>query len=468
MTGSADEPTLGGTNPDEVGQPGDATQASVVAAAAAEARTVPRTKSEAADLADKYDRMMRLAALFDDAGEQMRQRATLGTDVLADPAFTESEPLSPATWARAEDDVRAATTGKHGLLTRSIELDADALVLRATVLTYRWIDELQSAAYKTLGSIAGRAIGYLAPEVALGGAIVSAGLIETDALDRDGVAAYLDELAGSNPELMEHVTSGGGGLLDGLRMRSLLTAGVLSGDQGRLAGQAGLRAIGVAPFGTRYDAALRDVAGGVVETAVAQPAPDASRDDPTRPRNLTDLMTALVHAPSSVVVRRVAEGRYLVYLPGPDGGSRRLRLVGGDQSTYAAHVVRSIEAAVAGDDDARVLLVGSGLGGVAAAEVAASAPSPRFTIDQVVTAGAPSAHVPRIPGTTRVLSLEDRSDPIALLGSLIGSRADNRVTVVYDAGREGFVEGGRAADAATHPALVREIARLVELGYLAD
>ncbi|MFB9311416.1 hypothetical protein [Nocardioides plantarum] len=446
-------------------EPADPTQASVVAAAAAEARPTPQTASEAADLADKYDRMMRLAALFDEAGEQMRQRAMLGTDVLADPAFTESEPLSPATWARAEDDVRAATTGKNGLLTRSIELDADALVLRATVLTYRWIDELQSAAYKTLGSIAGRAIGYLAPEVALGGAIVSAGLIETDALDRDGVAAYLDELAGSNPELMEHVTSGGGGLLDGLRMRSLLTAGVLSGDQGRLAGQAGLRAIGVAPFGTRYDAALRDVAGGVVEAAVAQPAPDAS-DAPTRPRNLTDLMTALADAHSSVVVRRVAAGRYLVYLPGPDGGSRRLRLVGGDQSTYAAHVVRSIETAVAGDDDARVLLVGSGLGGVTAAEVAAAAPSPRFTIDQVVTAGAPSAHVPRIPETTRVLSLEERSDPIALLGSLIGSGADNRITVVYDAGRDGFIEGGRAADAATHPALVQEIGRLVELGYL--
>ena len=55
--------------------------------------------------------------------------------------------------------------------------------------------------------------------------IVSAGLIETDALDRDGVAAYLSELADSNPELMEHVTSGGGGLIDGLQMRSVLTAG---------------------------------------------------------------------------------------------------------------------------------------------------------------------------------------------------------------------------------------------------
>ncbi|MDO9457868.1 hypothetical protein [Nocardioides sp.] len=458
------------TGPTSPADPTDPTsQESVVAAAAAEERRTPLSDSEAADLADRYDRMMRLAALFDDSGAQMRERAALGADVVSDPAFTESEPLSPATWAQAEEDVRAATTGKNGLLTRSIELDADALVLRATVLTYRWIDELQSAAYKTLGSIAGRAIGYLAPEVALGGAIVSAGLIETDALDRDGVAAYLDELAGSNPELMDHVTSGGGGLLDGLRMRSLLTAGVLSGDHGRLAGQGGLRAIGVAPFSTRYDAALRDVAGGLVEAAQAHAEVISDGADPTRPRNLTDLLTALAATESSVVVRRVGESRYVAYLPGPDGGSgRRLRLVGGDQSSYAAHVVRSIERAVAGDEAARVMLVGSAQGGVAAAEVAAGATSSRFVVDQVVTAGAPSAHVPRIPDPTRVLSLEDRADPIALLGSLIGSGgAGNRVTVVYDGGRDGYVEGGRAADGATHPALVQEIDRLVELGYLA-
>lgn len=439
-------------------------QESVVAAAAAEARPAARTEAEAADLADKYDRMMRLASLFDDSGEQMRQRAQLGTDVIADPAFTESEPLSPATYAEAEDDVRAATTGKHGLLTRSIELDADALVLRATVLTYRWIDELQTAAYKTLGSIAGRAIGYLAPEVALGGAIVSAGLIETDALDRDGVAAYLDELAGSNPELMEHVTSGGGGLLDGLRMRSLLTAGVLSGDQGRLAGQGGLRAIGVEPFSTHYDAALRDVAGGLVEAAQAHAEAEARADD-APPRNLTDVMTSLHDARATVVVRAVAPSRYIAYLNGPDGGmAPRLRLVGGDQSSYAAHVVRSIEQVVGEDPDARVMLVGSAQGGVAATEVAAHVQS--FTIDQVVTAGSPSAHVPRIPAGTRVLSLEDRSDPVALLGSLIGSGAANRVTVVYDGGPDGYLEGARAVDGATHPALQQEITRLVELGYL--
>jgi hypothetical protein len=429
--------------------------------------------AEAADLADRYERMMRLAALFDESAEAMRHRAALGADVATEPAFTDSAPLSPGTHAQADDDLRAATTGKRGLLTRSIELDADALVLRATVLTYRWIDELQSAAYKTLGSIAGRAIGYLAPEVALGGAIVSAGLIETDAVDRDDVAAYLDELAGANPELLEHVTSGGGGLLDGLRMRSLLTAGVLGGDQGRLAGQGGLRAIGVAPFGTQVDAALRDVAGGLVTTSGERGSGTDGADgiaDDAVPRNLTELLTALSRTSSSVSVRRVADARYVVYLPGPHAGPpRRLRLVGGDQSSYAAQVVRSIEQAVAGDHGARVMLVGAAQGGVAAAEVAAGEPSSRFVVDQVVTAGAPSAHVPRIPESTRVLALEDRSDPIALLGSLIGGAggAANRVTVVYDGGRDGYVEGARAADAAEHPALRQEIDRLVGLGYLA-
>jgi hypothetical protein len=445
-------------------------QDSVVAAAASERRTAPTTAVEAADLADKYDRMMRLADLFDDSGEEMRQRAKLGAEVINDPAFAASEEVSKATHGQAEDDIRAATTGKHGLLTRSIELDADALVLRATVLTYRWIDELQNAAYETLGSIAGRAIGYLAPEVALGGAIVSAGLIETDALDRDGVAAYLSELAESNPELMEHVTSGGGGLLDGLQMRSILTAGVLAGDRGRLAAQGGLRAAGIDPLSAAFGAAVRDIAGGLVQSAPVEDPVTAAEGD--HPRTLAELMSALETCSRSVTVQRIADGRYIAYLTGPDGGSgRRLRLVGGDQAEYAAHVVRTIEDAVAGDPGAHVMLVGSAQGGVAAAEVAAKAGSDAFVIDQVVTAGAPSAHVPRIPESTRVLSLEDRADPVALLGSLINAGSSNRVTVVFDgAGSDDenvYVAGGKAADQATHPQLREEIARIHELGYLA-
>ena len=124
-------------------------------------------------------------------------------------------------------------------------------------------------------------------------------------------------------------------------------------------------------------------------------------------------------------------------------------------------MVRAIEEAVT-DDEARVMLVGSASGGAAAAEIAASLTSAKFVVDQVVTAGSPSAQVPLIPEPTRVLSLEDRADPVALLGSLINARITNRLTVVFDGsaadGTHAYVAGGRAADSAEHPELRAEIA----------
>lgn len=433
---------------------------------------IPRTHgaddASASVGADKYDQMLALADLFDASGEDMRNRARLGAEILGDDDVADSGELSRATWAQAEEDIRAATTGKHGLLTRSVELDADALVVRATVLTYRWIDELQQAAYKTLGSIAGRAIGYLAPEVALGGAIVSAGLIETDALDRDGVTAYLSELAESNPDLMEHL-SGGGGLLDGLHMRSLLTAGVLSSDQGGHAARGGLRAIGVDAFPTDAIAAFRDSAGSFVEVAETEAEVDATAG--TAPRSLEELMANLLAEDQRISVQRVGAGRYIAYLPSALGMEPgRLRLVGADPTTSASQVVRAIEKALT-EDDARVMLVGSAAGGTVAAEIAAGVTSSRFVVDQVVTAGAPSAQVPRLPEETRMLSLEDRADPVALLGSLINARTTNRLTVVFESrasdGAQIYVAGARAADSAEHPELRAEITRLQELGYLA-
>ena len=281
---------------------------------------IPRThgtetpeESSASVAADKYDQMLALADLFDSSGSEMRTRARLGVEILGDDDVVDSGELSQATWGQAEEDIRAATTGKQGLLTRSVELDADALVVRATVLTYRWIDELQQAAYKTLGSIAGRAIGYLAPEVALGGAIVSAGLIETDTLDRDGVTAYLSELAENNPDLMDHL-SGGGGLLDGLHMRSLLTAGALASDLGTHAARGGLRAIGVDAFPTDAVSAFRDSAGSFVE--LEEPDAEAAASQAQAPRSLEELMANLVAEDRRISVQRVGAGRYIAYLPG--------------------------------------------------------------------------------------------------------------------------------------------------------
>jgi hypothetical protein len=434
---------------------------------------IPRThgsdaEASASVAADKYDQILALADLFDSSGNEMRTRARLGAEILGDDDVVDTGELSQDTWGQAEVDIRAATTGKDGLLTRSVELDADALVVRATVLTYRWIDELQQAAYQTLGSIAGRAIGYLAPEVALGGAIVSAGLIETDALDRDGVTAYLSELAENNPDLMDHL-SGGGGLLDGLHMRSLLTAGVLASDQGAHAAQGGLRAIGVEPFPADAVSAFRDSAGSFVE--VEEPEAEAGTIAARAPRSLEELMDNLLAEDRRISVQRVGACRYIAYLPGTLGpASGRLRLVGADPTTYANQVVRAIEKVVT-EDDARVMLVGSAAGGTVAAEIAATASSPRFVVDQVVTAGAPSAQVPRIPEVTRVLSLEDRSDPVALLGSLINATIENRLTVVFDGtgvdGTHIYVAGAKAADSAEHPELRAEIARMQDLGYLA-
>ena len=435
---------------------------------------IPRThadspeESSAAVAADKYDQMLALADLFDASGNEMRTRARLGAEILGDDDVVDSGELSKATWGQAEEDIRSALTGKHGLLTRSVELDADALVVRATVLTYRWIDELQQAAYKTLGSIAGRAIGYLAPEVALGGAIVSAGLIETDTLDRDGVTAYLSELAENNPDLMDHL-SGGGGLLDGLHMRSLLTAGVLASDQGIHAARGGLRALGIDPFTTDAVSAFRDSAGSFVE--VDEPEPAAGTSEGTAPRSLEELIANLLAEDRRISVQRVGTGRYIAYLPGTLGHEPgRLRLVGADPTTSATQVIRAIERAVT-DDDARVMLVGSAAGGTIAAEIAATGRSERFVVDQVVTAGAPSAQVPRIPEGTRVLSLEDRADPVALLGSLINATTANRLTVVFDGGTADgthlYLTGAKAADIAEHPELRAEITRMQDLGFLA-
>jgi hypothetical protein len=421
---------------------------------------------------DKYDQMLALADLFDSSGNEMRGKARLGAEILRDEDVAATEPLSVATFAQAEEDILAATTGKHGLMTRSVELDADALVVRATVLTYRWIDELQQAAYQTLGSIAGRALGYLAPEVELGGAVVSAGLIETDALDREGVTAYLNELAENNPDLMDHL-SGGGGLLEGMHMRSLLTAGVLASDEGAHAARGGLRAIGVEPFATDAVPAFRDAAGAFLEAP--PPLEAAATESSEMPRTLTDLMERLVADDHRVSVQRVGAGRYIAYLPShPGAQAGRLRLVGADSATQVQQVLRAIEAAVSDEtssEPARLMLVGSAAGGAIAAEIAAAASSDRFVIDQVVTAGAPSAQVPRIPEQTRVLSLEDRADPVALLGSLINAGVTNRLTVVFDGSAASdehvYVAGARAADNAEHPELRHELARIQELGFLA-
>jgi len=275
---------------------------------------------------------------------------------------------------------------------------------------------------------------------------------------------------------MEHVTTGGG-LLDSLQMRGLLTAGVLSGEGGRAARAGGLRASGIAPLGDDWGAALRDVAVDLPD-APGAPVPPAAgiSDDDTAPAGLGDLMALLSDGDDSLPVRilRVGPGRLLAFLSGsaaPARSAGRLRLVSGDASGHAETVVQALAAAAAdSEDETRVMLVGRGSGGAAAIEIATRTDLPGFVVDQVVTASAPAAQLPALPADVQVLSLEDRSDPVALLGSLINAATANRLSVVYDAGSDPdvppLVAGGRAADRADHPDLVAALARWRELGYL--
>ena len=75
----------------------------------------PPEDSSASVTADKYDQMLALADLFDTSGNEMRTRARLGTEILADDDVVDSGELTTATWGEAEEDIRAATTGKSGL-----------------------------------------------------------------------------------------------------------------------------------------------------------------------------------------------------------------------------------------------------------------------------------------------------------------------------------------------------------------
>ena len=186
-----------------------------------------------------------------------------------------------------------------------------------------------------------------------------------------------------------------------------------------------------------------------------------------RPPGLAGLMETLASVTASVAVQPAAPGRYIAFLPGPSvAASGHLRLVTGDLSSYAEEAVAAISAAV--EPRSRVMLVGSASGGATAASLATRSHE-GFDVEHVVTAGSPSAHVPRIPSTTRVLALEDRDDPVAVLGSLVNAGEPHRLTVVFDASASPeprCIAGGRAADAAEQPEVVGRIGELRELGYL--
>lgn len=405
--------------------------------------------------ADRDHALLRLAELVSQTATEVQSRSLLADQIVADLTASVIEPSRGRAAAEMADAIRS------GLTTTGAALAADAVVVRATVQTLRRIDELAAIAAETLGAIAGRAAGYLAPEVTLGGEVITAGLIEAGVEDRDELLPFVADLASADPSLLAHLARGC--LADDLVVRTWLTTRWI--PETETAGRDGLAAVGVRPFTGGTAAALRDVAGAfavpvepTVPAAATEPAVEA-------PHGLEELMRVHFGVAERMAIQPVGERRCIVYLP-CRSRLATATMVAGDRSPYTAEATVMLREAVA--PGSRVMLVGCGGGGVTAAELAAS-PLDEITVEEVITVGAPAAQVPRIPEGTHVLSLEDRSDPVAVLGSLVNTTVSNRLTVVFDAeetGPDRYIAGGRAADRARHPEILAALARLRTLGYL--
>ena len=187
-------------------------------------------------------------------------------------------------------------------------------------------------------------------------------------------------------------------------------------------------------------------------------------------------MSNLVAARRAVTVHEVAPARFIAYLPGPHGSARTAGCASSAATTRRTPTrrVRTIEAAVRRDprpgrpgDAGRVRRR-------AVSPPSTSRPRPlgrlrrrpgrhRRRARRTGAAGPRAA-----PGCCRWRTAPTRS---RCFGSLVNAGADNRLTVVFDGGEAdgtaSYVAGGRAADAATHPQLRDELARMRELGYLA-
>lgn len=454
-------------------------------------------------LAATYAAVRALADRFDGTGDRLRGWALDDGRVLAEPDLVESAVLSPVTFAEAEARMLVAATGVHGATVSSVEWQADALLVRATVAAFEACDHLVAASFEVLDHAAGFGIGFSlsasAPLVlalgvaALPSAAVTWQHLPADVRQRLGDGATLagdtvEEWLDEHPGATQHVADGSGGLLDGL-----------------LAGAPYLAALtGLRPFHATAADAAADLAG--LYAAEGPPRVVRRRDlavpmGERPPRDLAGLMQHLAEtndlSPADrpedqgtlevqTLTRPDGSVRHIVYLPGTDDMATtplsqdadvrdmatNLHLIGGQDTTYAAGIERAMAEAGIGPHDP-VLLVGHSQGGMEAAALLAHGSG--FHVTHVVTAGSPIAGVHGYPPGSHVLSLENRGDVVPLLDGHDNADSVSQVTVQFDdhetsvAGNHDlshYVHGARAAQASGDASVGEQLASLHEHGFV--
>lgn len=450
-------------------------------------------------LAATYDRVRALAASYDAAGNQLRDRAEIGARTMSNGDLLESAILSPLSFAEAELAVLAATTGPDGLLVESVAWETDALLVRVTVTVLEATDELVHASFEVVDYLAGRAIGFglvaALPGVLLTAAVVGppAWLVWTHlppslqgqlSAGTAGAGAELEDWLMDNPDLVQHAVNGGGGLLDGLwDATTPLTPG---------------GPFGVPSFTPDTESAAGALAalfgddGGfdVSPTDLSVPSGDV------QPGSLADVMTHLGETNDltngTVEIQTITgpggDVRHIVYLPGTDdlatmpwtqdGDVRDMAtnylLISGQDNAHQQGILQAMQDAGVEPGDP-VMLAGHSQGGMAAAAILGEGSD--YNVTNVVTAGSPTAQVLGFPPGTHVLSLEHHGDVVPLLDGEDNPDSPQQVTVRFDddptgtAGSHGlhhYRNGAAAADASEHSSVVQNLQSMYDHGFLAS
>ena len=436
-----------------------------------------------------YAAVRALASTYDTAGDRLRGWCDRGRRVLTDGDLLESAVLCPATFARAEVAVLAATAGPDGLLVASLGWEADAVAVRAAVAALEAADQGVHDAFEVLDHCVGRAVGtrlLLTAPLLAGAAVNAMTALALADLVRPGSAQQVmgalgdvveDQLT-THPGLVEHVVNGGGGMLAGLLGGVPVTLTTEDGAE-QLAstyGDDGTPHVEVLdidlPGSSSQPTSLVDLIEHLGEVA-------ALSDNPDSPLNGTIEVQTITGADGEV--------RHIVYLPGTDdiatlpwtqdGDVRdmgtNLQLVAGQTDTYQEGILQAMQDAGVRPGEP-VLVVGHSQGGMEAAAILAG--DHGYDVTDVVTAGSPTAHVNGFPEGSHVTSLEQHGDVVPLLDGEANPDSVEQTTVIFDAGPDGgltdhhdypvYAEGAALADESRHPSLLANVESLLQHGFL--
>ena len=403
----------------------------------------------------RYTDMRAHADVLDRAGDEVRNRADDVAKVALDGSVVASALLCPVEAAAV--GVQVADAAAH-LLVVTASFEGSALVLRATVESYVFLDETRQRVMEGLQQAASYAIGFglgvALPGLALGGLVIAAGNPALVALAAAALQAHGGELLDGalttlfeNPWLMEELTQSAPWLIQGLTsgLGSLLPGGgllapfLLSGGQWPT---------------TDYESAV----GGLVSAGglfglfdddgdwVPVPADTIGAQAPGSIADIfgqqSELGEKANHGQIQIVRVPGPPESFIVQIPGtqewsPERGGNpvdlttNVHLMAGHETALMREVAEAMRAAGIEPGD-EVMLTGHSQGGILCAALASDPEfMDDFTVTSVVTGGSPIARFDIPPGVD-VLALEHDQDPVPMLEGRENPDRTNWVTVERD------------------------------------